>query len=211
MKKTHIAPISQYYLKDGIFYKKSTVAQAVKYFLMAFVLIYGLLTTQPSTGGINNPSENQYEKFTWNTTKSKFVGYIQTANKTIDTVEANLIVKSTMKWASYFDVKPELILAITKVESGFDRYAISNMGAMGLMQVLFRVHQDKIVLAKKKLGNPEIFDIDTNIYIGSTILNGCLEKFKLENALERCYNGNTGDPNGYSNKVMTEYQRLLKI
>lgn len=82
---------------------------------------------------------------------------------------------------------PELVLAVIQVESNFDRFAISEAGARGLMQVMpFWLNE---------LGRPEdnLFDVQTNLRFGCTILRYYLdmEKGDRTRALAR-YNGSLG-------------------
>lgn len=84
-------------------------------------------------------------------------------------------------------LSPELVLAVIDVESRFDRYAISSAGALGLMQVM--------PFWLKELGRPDdnLFDVQTNLRYGCTILRHYLdrEKGSLIPALAR-YNGSYG-------------------
>lgn len=82
---------------------------------------------------------------------------------------------------------PELVLGLIKVESGFNKYAISSVGARGLMQIM--------PFWTKVIGNEthNLFDIRTNLRYGCLILRHYLE---IENgnmfrALGR-YNGSLG-------------------
>ncbi len=82
---------------------------------------------------------------------------------------------------------PQLVLGLIHVESGFNRYAISSVGARGLMQVMpFWVRQ---------IGNSQqnLLDIHTNLRYGCTILRHYLdiENGDLFRALGR-YNGSLG-------------------
>ncbi len=78
----------------------------------------------------------------------------------------------------------ELVLAVIQVESNFDRFAISNAGARGLMQVM--------PFWLKELNQPEanLFNVETNLRFGCTILRYYLdmEKGNRTRALAR-YNG----------------------
>ena len=92
---------------------------------------------------------------------------------------------------------PELVLAVMHVESRFDRFAISRVGARGLMQVMpFWI---------KELNQPKanLFDITTNLRFGCTILKYYLDKEKgnMHKALAR-YNGSYGKRK-YPDKVFT--------
>lgn len=82
---------------------------------------------------------------------------------------------------------PELVLAVIEVESNFDRYAISEAGAQGLMQVM--------PFWLKEIGRPgdNLFDMRTNLRMGCTILRYYLnmERDNLSPALAR-YNGSRG-------------------
>jgi soluble lytic murein transglycosylase-like protein len=90
---------------------------------------------------------------------------------------------------------PELVLALIHVESNFDRFAISSAGARGLMQIM--------PFWLDELGRSEdnLFDIDTNLRFGCTILNLYLkrEKGDMRRALAR-YNGSVGK-NWYPQRV----------
>lgn len=81
----------------------------------------------------------------------------------------------------------DLVLAVMQIESAFDRYAISRVGAQGLMQVM--------PFWREELGRPQdnLTDVETNVRYGTTILAHYLEVSKddLVDALAR-YNGSRG-------------------
>ena len=82
---------------------------------------------------------------------------------------------------------PELVLAVINVESNFNRFAISKAGAQGLMQIM--------PFWLKEIGKPgdNLFDVQTNLRMGCTILKYYINKEKgdLTRALAR-YNGSLG-------------------
>jgi len=84
-------------------------------------------------------------------------------------------------------IPPELVLAVIQIESAFNRYAISYVGARGLMQVM--------PFWLKEIGKPDedLFDIRTNLRMGCTILRHYLDREKNDKrkALAR-YNGSVG-------------------
>lgn len=84
-------------------------------------------------------------------------------------------------------VEPELVLAVIEVESNFKQFAISRVGARGLMQVM--------PFWLKEIGRPgdSLFNVSTNLRYGCTILKYYLDKEKgnLTRALGR-YNGSLG-------------------
>lgn len=89
-------------------------------------------------------------------------------------------LKDTVKLMSHrHKVPANLIMAVVKVESRFKKTALAS-GNYGLMQVNYRSHKRK-----------NLFDVSTNIDVGTEILSDCLEKSKdnIRKALT-CYKGN---------------------
>jgi soluble lytic murein transglycosylase-like protein len=97
--------------------------------------------------------------------------------------------------AAQADVPPELVLAVIEVESHFDRFAISRVGAQGMMQVM--------PFWKDEIGRPEdnLTINATNLEYGCRILQFYLQREEghLHRALAR-YNGSVGR-RIYSDKV----------
>lgn len=86
-------------------------------------------------------------------------------------------------------VSPELVLATIDVESRFERFAVSSVGALGYMQIMpFWIEE---------IGKPgdNLFHTPTNLRMGCTILKFYLDKEKgsYVRALAR-YNGSVGKP-----------------
>jgi hypothetical protein len=107
-------------------------------------------------------------------------------------------------------IDPTLILAIMAVESSFNPFAQSQVGAQGLMQVMTRVHGDKYESAG---GTLTAFDPVTNMRVGVKVLQECIARAgSLEGGL-RYYVGaaNLQDDGGYASKVMAEHERLLQV
>lgn len=105
---------------------------------------------------------------------------------------------------------PTLILAIVAVESSFNPFAQSHVGAQGLMQVMTRVHGDKYQRAG---GTLTAFDPVTNMRVGVKVLQECIARAgSLEGGL-RYYVGaaNLDDDGGYASKVMAENERLRQV
>ena len=107
-------------------------------------------------------------------------------------------------------IDPTLILAIMAVESSFNPFAQSQVGAQGLMQVMTRVHGDKYESAG---GTLTAFDPVTNMRVGVKVLQECITRAgSLEGGL-RYYVGaaNLEDDGGYASKVMAEHERLRQV
>lgn len=106
------------------------------------------------------------------------------------------LLKAVHHEAKRSKLHPELVLAVIHIESHFDRFAISRVGAQGLMQVM--------PFWLKEIGHPNdnLVDLKTNLRMGCTILKYYLDKEKgdLVKGLAR-YNGSTGR-RVYSDKVL---------
>jgi soluble lytic murein transglycosylase-like protein len=105
---------------------------------------------------------------------------------------------------------PTLILAIMAVESSFNPFAQSPVGAQGLMQVMTKIHSDKY---EGFGGNLAAFDPVTNLRVGVKVLQECIERAgSIEGGLRR-YVGASSDATegGYTAKVLAEQSRLRLV
>ncbi len=105
---------------------------------------------------------------------------------------------------------PTLILAIMAIESGFNPFAQSPVGAQGLMQVMTKIHQDKY---ESFGGHLAAFDPVTNLRVGVKVLQECIARAGSIEAGLKFYVGaaNLDDDGGYAGKVMAEHARLLAV
>jgi soluble lytic murein transglycosylase-like protein len=96
--------------------------------------------------------------------------------------------------ARRYTISPFLLLAVIAVESSFDRFAISVVGARGLMQVLPSQHRDRV------LRTSDLTDARTNVGIGSEILHNYIREAdgNLDSALYRY----SGGARGYARRVV---------
>ncbi len=106
------------------------------------------------------------------------------------------VLKAVHREATRAGLRPEIVLAVIQIESAFNPYAVSRVGAQGMMQVM--------PFWKKEIGRPDdnLIDMDTNLRYGCTILKHYIKKAKgnLANALAY-YNGSYGR-HSYSSKVL---------
>ena len=118
-----------------------------------------------------------------------------------DTDRRLALLENIHFYASQSDLPPELVLAVIEVESHFDRFAVSRVGAQGLMQVM--------PFWKEEIGRPgdNLTDIRTNLSYGCRILEFYLrqEDGRLATALAR-YNGSAGS-RVYTDKVEAAWRR----
>ncbi len=104
---------------------------------------------------------------------------------------------------------PTLILAVMAIESSFNPFAQSNMGAQGLMQVMTKVHTDKY---EGFGGNFAAFDPVSNLRVGTQVLKDCTLRFGSTAGGLKCYVGaaNMEGDGGYAAKVMAEHARIYR-
>jgi soluble lytic murein transglycosylase-like protein len=118
-----------------------------------------------------------------------------------DTDARLALLESVHFYAAQSELPPELVLAVIEVESAFDRFAISRVGAQGLMQVM--------PFWKDEIGRPDdnLTDMHTNLSYGCRILEFYLrqENGRLATALAR-YNGSSGS-RVYTDKVEAAWRR----
>ena len=121
-----------------------------------------------------------------------------------DELERIEILRTLHAEARRVDLPPSLIMGLMHTESLFDRFAVSVVGAQGLMQIM--------PFWKKEIGREQdnLTNIQTYIRYGSTILKHYLERSKgnLTEALAR-YNGSYGKT-WYPEKVFRNQKRYTE-
>ncbi len=105
---------------------------------------------------------------------------------------------------------PTLILAIMAIESSFNPFAQSPVGAQGLMQVMTRVHDTKYEVFG---GTHAAFDPVSNLRVGVQVLKECIARAGSLNEGLRYYVGAAGLPSdgGYASRVLGEQQYLRAV
>ncbi|MGB4116061.1 MAG: lytic transglycosylase domain-containing protein [Polaromonas sp.] len=122
----------------------------------------------------------------------------------------SVLVSEAFEIGAKAKLDPTLILAIMAIESGFNPFAQSPVGAQGLMQVMTKVHTDKYENFGGKLA---AFDPVTNLRVGVKVLQECIQRAgSVEGGLKFYVGaGNMADDGGYAGKVMAEHARLLAV
>ena len=105
---------------------------------------------------------------------------------------------------------PTLILAVMAIESGFNPFAQSPVGAQGLMHVMTTVHSDKYASFGGKLA---AFDPVSNLRVGVKVLQECIARAGSTEGGLKSYVGaaNIEDDGGYAAKVLAEHARLQMV
>ena len=122
----------------------------------------------------------------------------------------SVLVAEAFEIGAKAKLDPTLILAIMAIESGFNPFAQSPVGAQGLMQVMTKVHSDKYENFGGKLA---AFDPVTNLRVGVKVLQECITRAgSVEGGLKFYVGaGNLENDGGYASKVMAEHARLLAV
>lgn len=105
---------------------------------------------------------------------------------------------------------PTLILAVMAVESSFNPFAQSNVGAQGLMQVMTKIHNDKYEAFG---GSHAAFDPVTNLRVGVQVLKECIARAGSIKEGLRYYVGaaNLANDGGYASKVLREQRAMREV
>jgi len=118
-----------------------------------------------------------------------------------------VVVHTAFVMADKYQLDPLLILAVIAIESRYNPFAESGVGAQGLMQVMPQVHKDKL----ETFGDGEGLALDpiVNMHVGSQILRDCVRRRGSLLGGLACYVGATGPSDGgYGAKVLAERRRL---
>lgn len=121
-----------------------------------------------------------------------------------------VMVAESYRTAQALEIDPLLILSVIAIESRFNPFAESPLGAQGLMQVMSKMHLDKF----EQLGGVEAaLNPMANIYVGSKILKDYLHRGGSVEAGLKLYVGAGAMKSdlGYGAKVIAEYERLKQV
>ncbi|BAX60053.1 lytic transglycosylase domain-containing protein [Burkholderia stabilis] len=119
------------------------------------------------------------------------------------------LVKAAFQTGRDVGLDPLLLLSVMAIESGFNPYAESGVGAKGLMQVMSKVHSDKFEYFG---GTDTALQPLANLQVGALVLKDCIARGGSLATGLRLYNGSTnpGDT-AYGAKVMAERGRLRDV
>lgn len=123
---------------------------------------------------------------------------------------ADMLVSAAYLTAKEIKLDPLLILSVIAIESRFNPFAESPMGAQGLMQVMSKVHHDKF----QELGGIKAaLNPVANIRVGSQILKEYVTRGGSIEAGLKTYVGaaEMANDGGYGVKVLSEYQNLKQV
>ena len=122
---------------------------------------------------------------------------------------SSAFVSSAYRAGQEHAVDPLLILAVMAIESRYNPVAESSMGAKGLMQIIPKYHQEKLL---EHGGEFALLDPEVNILVGAQILREYLRRFGATETALQMYGGAMDEPTGqYSGKVLAEKARLKQF
>ncbi len=144
----------------------------------------------------SNSFHDRFEAEVWLTDMS-----YRLRTKVADPIERFEILRHVHREAIRSNLEPELVLSVIQVESNFDRFAISDAGARGLMQIM------PFWLEEIGRPNDNLFQVRTNLRLGCTILRYYIdaEQGNLPRALAR-YNGSKGQT-WYPERIFRVFRR----
>lgn len=91
------------------------------------------------------------------------------------------------------ELPPELVLAVIEVESAYDPYAVSHVGAMGLMQLLPSTAAEMAQrLDMPWQGSAMLFDPVANVRLGVAYLDQLVERYASVRVALAAYNWGPG-------------------
>lgn len=122
----------------------------------------------------------------------------------------NMLVSAAYLTGKEVQIDPLLILAVMAIESRFNPFAESPVGAQGLMQVMSKVHRDKFA---EMGGTHAALNPVANIRVGALILKEYVARGgSVEAGLKRYVGAAAMDTDaGYGAKVLGEYDRLKAV
>ncbi len=123
---------------------------------------------------------------------------------------SKMLVDAAYESAQTVKLDPLLILAVMAIESRFNPFAESSVGAQGLMQVMAKVHHDKF---SDHGGVHAALNPAANIQVGAQILKDLIRRAgSVESGLKLYVGaGNLDSDGGYASKVMAEHARLQAV
>ena len=147
---------------------------------------------EPKTNA-KNVSNTKKEKITHSNNsiqKNKIIKFIQKTNKNINSVEAKYMAECFIEAGKMFNINPYLLASIAKAESTYYKNSVSRSGAIGLMQVNWRVHEKNLKTQFPHIKCKEdLKEIRNGILSGAYVLKRLMQNTK---DINRCLCGYLG-------------------
>lgn len=113
--------------------------------------------------------------------------------RTLEEKREREVLPLVLSYSKTYELSPALVLAVIKTESGFRPNAVSEAGAMGLMQLM---PETFLYLSTEKLKETHhesaLFDPDVNLRFGCYYLSYLFERFDDLTTVIAAYNAGEG-------------------
>ena len=116
-----------------------------------------------------------------------FLGFITALKKCVYKTPYSVAVR---KCAKEFDLDEYLIYSVIKVESSFNERAVSNKGAVGLMQI--REQTGEYIASSLNEKEYDLYNGETNVRFGCYYIRYLINKFQEEKTALCAYNAGEG-------------------
>ncbi len=165
----------------------------------ALVQALSLPEQEAAAQGVNRSAQAQQRVTDWVAKRYK-----------IASTASSMLVGAAYESAEAVKIDPLLILAVMAIESRFNPFAESPVGAQGLMQVMSKIHHEKF---SDHGGLNAALNPVANIQVGAKILKDLIRRGGSVEAGLKLYvgAGNLATDGGYANKVMAEHTRLRAV
>jgi soluble lytic murein transglycosylase-like protein len=164
---------------------------------------------QPETADVK-PLTDEERKLVGTAAEQKRVTTWIAKRYRVATDATDMLVSAAYLNAKEMKLDPLLILAVMAIESRFNPFAESPVGAQGLMQVMSKIHKDKF---EDHGGIKAALNPVANIKVGSMILKDYVRRGGSVEAGLKMYVGAAAmeTDQGYGAKVLSEYRRLQMV
>ncbi len=163
-----------------------------------------------SAAAMSGASEaDQHAVSTRDATREKRVAIVYLSKKYHVNPDAiAMLVDAAFTTGRELDLDPLLLLSVMAVESGFNPFAESTAGASGLMQLMSKVHADKLA----DFGGAHIaLNPVVNLRVGAAVLKDCIRRGgSVADGLRLYVGAGSGDDAGYGARVLQEKDRLAQ-
>lgn len=106
------------------------------------------------------------------------VEYFHAHRSRLTDTEIQQVAEVLVDCAAQYDIEPELVIAVIHVESRGNAYALSPVGAMGLMQIMPRTGEELAAeLGIQWVGAKLLFEPQTNVRLGIAYLRQLRQRF----------------------------------
>ncbi len=147
--------------------------------------------------GLKSPALNKQQKAV-----SSYLSHKYRVSQTA----VDLLVSAAYTTGKEVGLEPNLLLAVMAIESRFNPFAQSSVGAQGLMQVMTKVHVDKL---DDFGGSNAALNPIANLQVGALILKDCIRRGgSLQAGLSLYVGAGMSDDAGYGSKVLQEKQMI---